>query len=196
MVAMKNLIQALAKEQESTIVGASPPGTGRRAAPRFRPSPCAAQRASRRALPAQRASLDAIAPFAKQENFSAEVKEAVDSMLDYREASIVAAQQMGTLKQQQAELFTLEAEFKLREERADALAASVAHRLQALQLDMPKQRGRPRAAAEDDCASLGFGDDDEETFSTEAGREAAVAAMMSGFGDEMERCSTMTMDED
>ena len=140
-----------------------------------------------------KALLDAIAPFAKQENFSAEVKEAVDSMLDYREASIVAAQQMGTLKQQQAELVGLEEEFKRREERADALAASVAHRLQALQLDMPKQRGRPRAAAEDDCASLGFGDDDEESFSTEA---AANAARVSVFGDEMERCSTLTMDED
>ena len=144
-----------------------------------------------------KALLDAIAPFVKQENFSAEVKEAVDSMLDYREASIVAAQQMGTLKQQQAELFTLEAEFKLREERADALAASVAHRLQALQLDMPKRRGpKPRAAAEDDCASLGFGDGDEESFSTEAAANAARVSVFGDYEDEEEECATLGFEED
>ena len=58
-----------------------------------------------------------------------------------------------------------------------------------MQPEMPKKVGRPAAAVDDECASLGFGDDDEGYSSESAAKEAAESL---GF---LSRQSTLGMED-
>ena len=121
-----------------------------------------------------KAILDAIAPFAKDEDFIANVKSATDTLTDYRTASIEAAAVKAKHAEQQQDLLHMEAEFKEREERADELSASVASAVQQMELEHPKPRGRPRMRRE---STISLGVDEDEAFSSAEDAAAAAAAM-------------------
>lgn len=99
-----------------------------------------------------RALLDAIAPFQNDDGFHDSVNEKIKALLDYRKASVTKAAVEVELQQTQAELAEMEEAFMERERRADELAASVAERFAAVELEIPARRGRP--ARRDSCASL------------------------------------------
>ena len=124
------------------------------------------------------AMLAAVAPFAKDEGFIANVKSAADTLTNYRAASIEAAAVKAKHALEQQQLLDMEAEFQVRARRADELSASVAASMRQMELEQPKPRGRPplRRAS---TISLGF--DGEEAFSS---AEEAAAAMSGLSGTE------------
>jgi hypothetical protein len=125
-----------------------------------------------------KAMLEAIAPFAKDDDFISNVKSAADTLTDYRVASIEAAAAKAKHALEQQQLLDMESEFQVRARRADELSASVAASVRQMELEQPKPRGRPplRRAS---TISLGF--DGEEAFSS---AEEAAAAMANLTGAE------------
>ena len=125
--------------------------------------------------------MNAIAPFAKDENFVTNVNTTIDVLLKYRVASIEATAVKGKLKLEQQEHGVMEQEFADRLRKADELAASVAERIQHADLVMPKPKGRKRMRR---LSTLTLACDDDEAFSSEADANQAAAAAMSNLDGE------------
>ena len=125
-----------------------------------------------------KAIVNAIAPFAKEEDFVTNVNTTIDVLLKYRVASIEATAVKGKLKLEQQEHGVMEQEFADRLRKADELAASVAGRIQHADLVMPKPKGRKRMRR---LSTLTLACDDDEAFSSEADANQAAAAYQSNL---------------
>ena len=137
--------------------------------------------------------MNAIAPFAKEENFVTNVNTTIDVLLKYRVASIEATAVKGKLKLEQQEHGVMEQEFADRLRKADELAASVAERIQHADLVMPKPCGRKRMRR---LSTLTLACDDDEAFSSEADANQAAAAAMSNLSAEQASQSLAFGEED
>ena len=120
------------------------------------------------------AMLKAIAPFAKDPDFEASVVKSAEMLAGYRHASVAVSGACAAFEMTKTELEQMQRDFTERQQRADEIAASVAQRVQQVELEIPKPRGRPPIRRES-VGSLGCGD---EAFSSQEEASGALSSLL------------------